>query len=275
MSGMNWDDLRVLLALSRAGSFAEAAQRLGCDETTVARRLHALSHQVGAPLTIRLQGGTTLTDLGRRLSRHAERMEAEALEIIEDSACLTHTISGEVRVTAVPFIVTHLLVPALPRFLNLHPNLHITLLPDPNTLDLSRREADLALRLGRPMIGGLDRIGRRLPDLGQAVYAARDAGPDLPWIGYAPHLPQSAFMARVAPAPPRMTVGDVSAALGLVTLGIGKALLPRAIATPDLVELPMEIQPPSRQLWILQHRAQSKFARIRAVMDWLDTVDWR
>src|SRR5215471_17440325 len=181
MQPANWDDLRYVLAVSRGRTLAAAARLLGVDSTTVARRLSAVQETLGARLYQRLADGTLqLTTAGERAVLHAERIEREVAALGTALAGATSEISGTVRVTSVPIIVNHVLVPAAQALLERHPGLQLEFVADARNLSLTRREADLALRLARPKTGGTKVIARRVGALPYDVYAstrhsARDA----------------------------------------------------------------------------------------------------
>jgi len=184
MQPTNWNDLRYLLAVGRGRTLAAAARLLAVDDTTVARRLAALQASIGARLCQRLADGTLqLTRAGERAALHAERIEREIGQLDGALSGADSAVSGTVRVTAVPIVVNHLLVPAAPRLLARHPELQLELVAEARDLSLTRREADLALRLARPRSGGARVTARRVGMLRYEVYAAtscslrRGAGP--------------------------------------------------------------------------------------------------
>src|SRR5882757_6441543 len=131
MQGMNWNDLRYVLAVSRGRTLAAAARLLGVDDTTVARRLIAMQETFRVRLTQRLADGTLqLTAAGERAALHAERIEREIGRLDVALSGTDDSVSGTVRLTAVPIIVNHLLVPATPVLLKHHPGLQLELIAD-------------------------------------------------------------------------------------------------------------------------------------------------
>lgn len=148
---LNWNDLRYVLAISRGGTLAAAARLLGVDDTTVARRLAAMQEATGTRLYQRLRDGTLqLTTAGKRIALHAEKIEREIGALDGALKSADDAVSGIVRITSVPIIVNHILVPAADSLLQRHPKLRLELVADPKDLSLTRRETDLALRLARP-----------------------------------------------------------------------------------------------------------------------------
>jgi DNA-binding transcriptional LysR family regulator len=206
MQMLNWNDLRYVLAVSRGGTLRAAARLLGVDDTTVARRLVAMQETIGTRLYQRLVDGTLrLTASGERAALHAERIEREVGALAVELAGADDVVSGTVRMTSVPIVVNHILVPAAPILLKRHPKLELEFVADARDLSLTRRETDLALRLARPKTGGTKVVARRVGTVRYDVYAsascpARDAK-TLPWVTYdeaMAHLPQARWIAATA-----------------------------------------------------------------------------
>jgi DNA-binding transcriptional LysR family regulator len=288
MPDMNWNDLRVLLAISRAQTLAAAARLLRVNETTVARRLAAAEVAAGARLFQRVGGGVLRpTDAGEAAVASAERME-QAVDSFRASVTQSQSVTaGTVRLTAVPILVNHLLVPALHGLVDRYPALHLELIAELRDLSLTKREANMALRLARPAEdAGAAVLTRKVGNVRYAVYALAAIDPtlalDLPWIGYETGmsaLPQARWIAarRGARGSP-VALNDAAAILHSVAAGMGRSLLPCFIADhhpalrrQDLSDLP---EPPSRELWLLTHPDQRELARISAVQMWLEhTLD--
>ncbi|MGB5870972.1 MAG: LysR family transcriptional regulator [Albidovulum sp.] len=277
MQGIDWDQLRFLLAFERGGNFAAAARLLAVDDTTVSRRLSALAQQLGAPLFRRGPGGTLrLTEIGARAAAHAELMEAEIHALGAASGYGQDGISGNVRLTAVPILANRLLAPRLGALLAPHPGLTLELAAEPRNQQLTRREADLALRLARPASGGYGLWTRRIGMLAYGAYTARGLGEGLPWIGYVnemAHLPQMRWLksrswqGRFC----GLQVTDAETAHEAAAAGLGIALLPSLIADTDqrLEALALREGPPPREVWIVGHQSERALPRIRLVTDWL------
>jgi len=169
---MDWDRLRVFLAVARAGQILGAARRLGLNHATVARHLDGLEAGLGTMLVERGPSGCTLTAAGERLAATAERMEAEALAAEAALAEGGGGVSGTVRVGAPDGLGNYFLAPELARLASLHPGLVVELVPLPRTFSLSKREADVAIGLERPARGRL--VATKLTDYTLGVYATRD-----------------------------------------------------------------------------------------------------
>lgn len=288
MQAVNWHDLRYILAVGRGKTLAAAARALGVDDTTVARRLAAVQAALGARLYQRLANGTRqLTEAGERAALHAERIEREISALDGAVAGADDVVAGTVRVTSVPIIVNRILVPAAPILLKRHPELQLELVADARDLSLTRREADLALRLARPKTGGSKVTARRVGTLRYDVYAsascpAREAK-GLPWLTYdeaMAHLPQARWItataARNGETIAAVHVNDAEGVLQAVIAGLGRSLLPRVVADGDkrLRRLGAERRAPvlTRELWLLAHSELRRLGRIEAVVGWIEQI---
>lgn len=280
---LEWDLLRTFESVARLGSLTAAAKALGVSQSTVSRQLAKLEQGAGSPLLLR-DSPVTLTDRGAALLAALAPMVDAALAA---QAALDERVElrGQVCVTMVGELLRWSLVRRLPEFYARHPQLRLVLLADNQVASLAAGEADLALRFVRPQRGEL--IARRLRTETYALFAARSLALDyaVAWLGLAGSLgtipeqrwAEQAFVAR----PARLRVEDVEA-LGLaVEAGLGVAVLPRTFAgrLAQVVEVAptqvgaRELGPiPSRDLWLVVHRAKQPIPKIRAVMAWLAEV---
>lgn len=275
-SPMDWNDLRYVLTVARAGTLAAAARRLNVNQTTVTRRLAAAETALGARLFERVDGALHPTKAGEAAISRAAKVEEEVLALTAGIDGADTAPAGIVRLTAVPILVNRLLIPALPSLYARHPRLRIELMAEARNVNLSRREADIALRLSRPERGG-SVLAKRIGRLHYAVYGLRGCvAEDLPWIAYEEglsHLPQARWIAAAAegdgPAP--LSVSDAEAIVQAIFCGLGKSLLPCCIADRDtrLVRLNGAESILSREIWLLTHRALRHHGRIEAVIAWL------
>ena len=283
----NWNDLRYILAISRGETLAAAARLLGVDDTSVARRLTAMQQATGTRLYQRLADGTLqLTTAGKRTAQHAQKIEREIGALDGLLKGTDDAVSGIVRITSVPIIVNHILVPAADSLLQRHPKLRLELLADPRDLSLTRHETDLALRLARPKTGGTKVTARCVGTIRYDVYASvscslREAKA-LPWLTYdesMAHLPQARWIAataarnyhRIAP----VHVNDAEALLEAVIAGLGRTLLPCVIADgdPRLRRIGVKRRAAlSRELWLLRHSELRTLGRIEAAVKWIEQI---
>lgn len=168
---MDWDLIRVFLAVARQGQLLGAGRRLGLNHATVARKLTALEQDLGVVLFDRRPTGTALTQAGERLLPAAERIEAEVLQVAADLSASEAEAAGTVRLGAPDGLGNTVLARLLPELTARHPNLTIELVPLPRSFSLSRREADMAIGLDRPTEGRL--MVTKLADYALSAYAAR------------------------------------------------------------------------------------------------------
>lgn len=280
---MNWENLKYLLALDRAGSLSGAAERLTVDATTVSRRIAALQRESGAQLIERAgTGGVMLTEAGHRAVLQAEAMETGVSRLQADLTGAELAEEGIVRVSSVPVVNTRLLLPKVRGFAQAHPGIELHLASETRNVSLTRREADMAVRLGRPEDGGQAVKARRIAVLDHAVYGP--AGADravLPWIFYHEtmrFLPQARWMAeylRGGDAPvASIRPSDLEGVVEAIAAGLGRSVVPRVIGDQDsrLERLSGPAPDLRREVWLLQHVDQSGLARMRAVSKWIEAV---
>jgi len=281
----DWNDLRLVLAISRAESLTGAAQALSVNHSTAFRRLNQLEEQLGVRLFERLPGGIyQATAAGEQMSATAERIEAEAAVLDRDLTGRDLRLTGQLRVTSSETLGHHLLTQQLARFREAHPGIIVELAIDNRILSLSRREADIALRPARPKEGDL--FGRKLSDIGWTLYGApallarrsplksREKLADYPIVGWSSDvngIKSADWLAEVVnPGKWVYRTNSLLNQLAAAREGIGLAVLPcylgdleprlvRAMATP-IAEL-------TRELWIVTHADLKNTARIRAFFD--------
>lgn len=281
---LDWGNLRFFLELARSGSLGGAARRLGVDRNTVGRRVAALEEELGLPLFERGPQGWARTGAGDELAALASRVEEDVLAIARHADARDPALAGTVRLTTATHLAADLLVPALPLLRARHPGLVLELAADRRALDLTRREADLALRMGRPRDAGL--VTRKLSEIAHRLYAAagsaaaRRGRVDLdadPFAGFDESLastPQERWLARVAPARRiAFRCNSTAALVAAARAGVGVAVLPCFVADrdPGLVALEGP-RPEPHELWLLVHGDLRRTPRVRAVIEWIDAV---
>jgi len=279
---LEWGHLRYFLELVRAGSLGRAARRIGVDRNTVARRVAALEEELGLSLFERGPQGWTRTPAGDDLSDLASRVEEDVLRLARHADSRDRALAGSVRLTTASHLAAHLLTPALPDLRARHPELVLEIAADQRTFDLTRREADLALRMGRPRDAGL--VTRKLSDVAYGLYAsvAYAAGRKGPvnfeedrFIGLDDSLassPQERWIARQAPERRVVFKSNATAVLqAAARMGLGVAVLPRFAADRDegLVRLDGP-EPAPHELWLLVHGELRHVPRVQAVIEWVD-----
>lgn len=282
---MDWDDLRVFLAVARARRIAPAARTLAMDATTISRRLQRLERALGTDLFEIAGGERALTERGQALLRHAESVESAALAGVEDVTGQEHRLSGQVRLSVAEGFGTWVLAPGLADFHARHPGIRIDLITTSGFLNPSKREADMAVMLARPQRGRLS--VKRLGDYRLHLYAApsyleRAGRPDTPGalrdhalIGYVPEFlfsPELDYLDEVeAGLEANLRSTSINMQHRMVAEGAGIGVLPDFIAVhdPSLVRLMGDRIEIIRSFWMVTHGDLRQLARIAAVATWL------
>ena len=284
-AGFNWDNLRLFLSVVRAQSAQEAARRLNVDHSTITRRLHRLEKELGTQLFERTAAGHLLTAAGHRLLEHVERIESTVALLDEDIGGDSQMLTGHVRLGATEGFGNFFLAPQLSHFCDRHPAITVELLVLPRFINLSQREADLAINVERP--SSPTQVASKLAQYRLQLYAsARYLASHAPircqadvaehrLFGYVDELSFSAelrYLESITPhplAPLRST--SIVAQYSAVCEGQGLAVLPCFLAAQcnDLVPvLPTEIDL-IRTFWIAAPGERRELARVRALWDYL------
>lgn len=272
---MDWDDLRTFLAVARHGSLSAAARALGVSQPTMGRRLAAMEDRNGARLLQRLPGGYALTPLGESVLGHAERIEAEALAAERAIRGRDVALAGTVRVTTVDVLAAYVVAPAIADLQCTHPGISVELVPDTRTLNLSRREADIALRPSR--FEGAEVVARRAGAMAMGLYAApallertSDPLPLVTVLDDQATLPEARWLRDLHPdSTVAVRSNSREVQLTACRAGAGVAVLARMVgdAQPGLVRMPEARPCPLRDLWLGVHADMRAMPRVRAVMD--------
>lgn len=278
MPDLEWSDLPIFLAIAREGSLGKAARRLKQTQPTMGRRLRALEQAAGSTLFQRTRDGFVLTDEGEAMYAHAIRMEEEAHSIQRELAGSVAGLDGLLRLSCSDWFGTTMIAPVLAEFSRIHPNVTVELLTDPRLYSLSRREADLVMRITpfeEPEV-----IARKLVTIPYGLYAG--PGHATPVMGNGDGCPlvlmDTAFggmpdVSWVAQALPRAKVvcrsNNREVQARLCALGAGLAVLPRPLgdATAGIRLVDLGTSPPSRDTWIGYHRDLKRLPRLRALLD--------
>ncbi len=281
---MNWDDARMFLAVARAGQVLAASRRLGVNQATLSRRVAALEKALGAKLIVRRTHGCDLTEAGTNLMESLERVEAEFLA---SQARLDETdaaISGTVRIGAPDGFGVAFLAPRFGTLADRYPNLHIQLVPTPRSFSLSRREADIAVLVGRPEKGRLR--ARKLIDYTLGLYASRGyleshpaprAAAELTnhrLIGYvedliyAPGLNYASEFLRNWRS--QIEISSAIGQLAAIRAGAGIGVLHDYMTRPepDLVRI-LPALSARRSYWLAIHETLHAVPRVRAAADFI------
>lgn len=287
MRHLDWDDLRLFLAIARAGTLTAAADSLHLSQPTAGRRLRGLEQACGCALFQRTPHGLRPTDEGELMLRHAVRIEAETLALSREFAGSGEGLGGQLRLSSSDWFAARVLAPAAAGFAAAHRGVAFEIIGDHRLLSLERREADLAFRF-QPF-DGADIVRRHFAHIRYGLYASAgylDAhGPidwDRPGAHHAvitmdsqfDHLADVLWLRRLLPEAPltlrsnsRETQGAACAA------GAGLAVLPRVIGDGlGLVALAPPTSPPGRDVWLGYHHDLKRLRRLRLFIDHLVSV---
>ncbi len=285
----DWADIRLFLAILDHGSLVAASEPLGLTQPTVGRRLAALEERLGTPLFVRSGRRMQLTDAGAAILDSARRMEREMLAIERTVEVQSKGFCGEVTISATEGTGTEWLTPVLFAFHQRYPDIVITVQIENRTADLVRREADIALRLGRPTQPEL--IARRLVTIGFGLYAAPAyldrAGPVASTADLVDHqlVGLDTGGTRMDPGPSFLSAEKITghtghyvylsnsatAQIAAVRAGFGIGILSHrwAAMVPGLQRVLPEYTAAEVELWLVTHEELRHSARIRAVSDFI------
>ncbi|MEM6927758.1 MAG: LysR family transcriptional regulator [Myxococcota bacterium] len=286
-TSFRWDDLQVFLAAWRTRRMAEAAQHVGVDASTISRRLAVLEESLQISLFDRTPEGLVPTDAARSLLPAAEMAEEAALRAQTAMAGYEREPEGVVKLAVADGMATHLLAPVMPQFFARYPRVKLEISGTPGIADLTRREADIAVRHVRPQRGDL--VARQVTRSGYGVFASRDyaeshAGrpaEQLDWITWTEelaHLQESRWHATHIGGTPRLRSRNLATMVAAARAGAGVVLLADGFTRLDasLVRVPVDPEPDlDAEIWLVAHRALREVPRVQAVWGFLDaTLTW-
>jgi DNA-binding transcriptional LysR family regulator len=283
-----WEDVRLFLALHRERTLASAGAALGLDPSTLSRRLVALEEALDTQLFDRTREGLVPTAAAELLLPAAEEMAAAHARFLQDASGFERVAEGVVRLSVPPGLAESFIAAALGRLHAKHPRIQIELDASTRFVDLTRREADIAIRTQRPLSGDLVfvKVGQRR---WTPMIARKDASRGKPvadwgqlrWIAWADDLqafPPARWIAQhVPPDAVVFRTSHFSAQVSAVEGGVGAALLPPVYARLAAVapvrhssalrssvdELPIS------ETWLIGHRALRNVPRVAAVWTFL------
>jgi DNA-binding transcriptional LysR family regulator len=279
---VDWDDLRYFLKVAETGGLSPAARFLRVNTTTVGRHIEALEVELGQKLFARTAQGYRLTDAGERLLEWSRKVEIEFTNIQAAFSATPAEVTGTVSIATTDWVAIGFLIDTLPEFRRRHPGIDLDIAAAVDPVNLSRREADVALRLFRPDQGNL--IARRIGELGHGLYASaqyleRHGMPDLSnaceghalidWPQGLEATPPVAWARRHAAKARPVLRGNASVRLSAARAGLGLSVLAHIGVPRDegLVKLAIEPVPPPLGLWLVSHAELAHLPRIRAVID--------
>ncbi len=273
-----WDDLRVFLAVAQQGSLAGAARQLRVTHPTAFRRLGAFEEALGVRLFDRLPNRYVLTPAGAEMLAAAQRIEDDLTGLIRKFAGRDLDLSGTLRVTTVDSMGESLLVPHFAAFHAAYPGIELEVVISEQSFNLSKREADVAIRVSGDPPGHL--VGRVVAEMAHAVYCSEGYLAEhemsdltvLEWVCDTGETPMGKWLRRAYPhVRPVVRFNTVMAMMAAVRAGIGIGPLPccNADPHPDLKRLTAPYRDGIVRLWLLTHEDLRHTARVRAFLDFM------
>ena len=277
----DWTDLRSFLELSRTGTLAAAARKLGVDATTVGRRLSALERELGAKMFARTPDGLALTAAGEAMRTAALEMEEASLRGEQRALGADDKLSGLVRVATTEMLGEAVVLPAVQAVHERHPQIRVELLTGSGQLDIARREADVALRYVRPVRGDL--VARHVGNVAFAAYASKDylaaRGRPARGSGFSGHdvvahnsSSRSWRLGQIGGEPVRdarvvLRTNSTHMLLRAVRSGLGIGPLPCFLARGDRTLERVHPTIEADDLWLVVHADVQRTTRVRVVID--------
>lgn len=274
----NWDDTRIFLAVARSGTLSGAAETMDMGIATLSRRLDRLEKSLAVPLFSRHQSGYRLTDDGEALLARAEALEHAGLAFGE-TARLQGNVAGLVRLATSDNLAAHFILPSLNGLMEKYPDLRVEVLSGVQSVNLHRRDADLAIRMVKPESGNLTL--KRLGKVGFGLYSA-DTGlagstdvafNNAQYIGWPEshqHLPAARWITRTLRGRPcRVEANTLLAQLSAVSAGLGLGVLPHFMARKNGLQCVNADIGVDQNLWLVMHSDLAHSRRVRVVADHL------
>lgn len=277
MKHLDWDDMKLFLALVRGGTLREAADRAGVSYSTVSRRIDAFEARIGSALFEKSQGRGQLTQVGEDVFSTAEEMEERIHAMQRRSFGQDRALEGPITIAILDALALSPLMDVFAEFTRAHPLIDLNLRVCETLDDLERGQADLALRFGLEPQAEL--IGRRLAQTGRAVYCSMDylekmrAGHAPEWICFTPRGDAASWKqkTRFPDAGDTCYISHMPAQLRACKAGMGIASLPCFLVDehPDLARLSDPDYPAFQTLWLLRHKDTRNNARLRMLADFI------
>jgi len=273
---LDWQNVRVFLALGRYGSLSAAARALHINHATVARRIQSLEDALGEKVVERRPEGYVLTSAGETALEAAAEMETAAQALLRPGASRDGTLRGLVRVNAPPALTQGFLLDRLAEITLLHPGLDIDLATDLRSISLDRHKADIAVRVGRPV--DVDLIAKHAGAIAYGFYGtaaqceAAERGQSPTFVSFneeCTNVPEATWLSQQFPRARVAFRAENQVLLSIAASGgVGLALLPHYLGRrmPNLRLCTIGPVPPPREIWLLIRRQDRNSAQIRTVM---------
>lgn len=272
---MNWDDLRLFLAVARSGSISGGARQLGVQHSTVSRRIRQLEEKLGVRLLERKKGGYELTQAGEDVEAAAIRVEREIVGVDGALHGQDTNLVGPVRVTVINNMASSVFMPMFRRFCEAYPSVELRILVSNSDASLPQREADIAIRLTNSPSDTL--IGKRIVTVASTIYGRssyierlRKEKRKPKWIGVECCEFHRSWTKQVCREPSHNFISDDTLlTLSAIREGIGVSFLPCFMGDADPLLMRYREPDPAHDLglWILLHPDLKRTARVLAFRD--------
>ena len=276
----NWDDLKVFLVLAREGSARAAAEKLNIHHSTVSRRIESLETEYGVRLFDRLPSGYAITAEGHELVEEAVKIEDQINSIERQLLGKDARLTGEIRVTLPDGFANNLLMPDIVAFMEQYPGIEVTLVASCDVFDLTRREADIAIRITENPPEHL--VGHKVVRYACATYASvnylKTHDPlrypkEARWIGWGDceTYPDWVKKSEFPNVPVRGEMCNALLQVSAAKAGLGIARIPCFLGDvePELRRVPPGKATPCHDVWLLTHRDLKNTKRIQVFMQWI------
>lgn len=277
----NLNDLRLVAVVAAVGTLAGTARQLGLNHATVFRRINELEKTLGVRLFDRVKGRYAATGAGEELARAGERVEQAAQESLRKVAGQDLRPSGTVRIASTDTVVCHLLLPVVAQLRELYPDIHLQLVTANNFHNLSRRDADIAVRAAPHPPEHL--VGQRIASMASAIYVAKNAAwmsaevdfHAAPWVALDDSASGSLALRWLASQKPldqvELRCSSLMAVLQACIAGLGLAVLPCFVGDvePRLRRVGAPLAACASELWLLSHPDMRDTVRIKRVYEQL------
>lgn len=278
---MDWDDIRYFLSVSRTGSIRGAAVQLGVNHSTVSRRIGQLEKQLNVRLFDKLPTGYVITPAGEEIIGFAYQIEEQSNAMERQIYGRDTELSGNLRVTLTEALATHLLMPDFEKFSQTYPGIHLEIVISDDEFSLSKREADVAIRVTNSSPPE-HLIGRRVLSYAKCIYASREYfkrhdiennPSSLNWIGWDDDIPFPSWIknSEYPTSSIKHQVSHIIVQLAAAKAGLGISILPCFIADPEpsLQRLPNAKVNLDRDIWLLTHHDLRQTARVRVFTEFM------
>lgn len=288
MDGLNWDSLRYFVAAAESGSLTAAAKKLGSNQPTVGRQVDTLESALGVKLFLRSVKGLMLTEEGERILELSQSIQSAVVRIRRTIQGEDENIGGTVRLALPEGLCLEVLTPLLPQFYREFPHINLILNVSTNTANLTRGEADIAVRLFRPR--EVDLVTKCLGRMTLGLFASSGyiksfGNPEnvrelkshriIAYGDQLSALPENQWLDKhVDSASHIMCSDNTEARLKATIAGVGISIQPHIFCqtNPGLISILGDSKLPDHEVWIVFHNDLRHLGRIRVVVNFVSTI---